>query len=652
MIVKVAFDLPNRKLFEYRINESSLPIELGTRVLAPLGNSKRLGVVMGTSDQASIDKSKLKFIQSKLTDVLPLGSQMVNFLNQAAISTQLPIGKIVFAALPTVARRKTYKSNNFTVRNFALTKLKTRKQTNLDKVAKKLVTKLSKEISDQNHCNYLLQGLPGTNKAVIATELIHTCLLQKKVALVIVPSINHATSVVKRLQHEFPDCNIETYHSKLKTSQQFAVWEKAQVGNCHILVGTRSAIFTPLTNLGIICILNENDRLHRADRGLIYSARDLAAIRGRVENCLVLMTAIIPSVELRHSFQANRLQMTVLPKPTDYQNFDVKIVDVAHRRLFGGISPEIEVALRDELQRGKLCVVLSLQRTRGETIYCAECKHILQCKVCNNNLTQLTKTQCLCKRCGFGQDMPSTCPACGGSKLGQLQTGSSQIAEALSTRLPNAMIQKINATTNLDEINQLLHKKQIDILVGSQLMHGLDIQPSTLIVTNADSVLHSSVYRASEYLLDSIYRLAFRKQKVNLLIQTCFPNHHLFQALEQNNYEIFAHGELKIRQQLGLPPFRRLALLSASCDDEAKLAMFTGAAKQLATPFCEHKNISLLEPVIAKAKSTKKPTIQLLISAHARKDLLEMLEQWLVKLEGSKMTKGIAWNLEVDPEKW
>lgn len=650
MIIQVALDLPLRKLFDYSCDASQPAPLIGSRVLVPLASAERVGIVMQHAESTTVPEDKLRSINSILTDLPPLDKDLVTFLLQAAFHSQLPIGKLVFAALPPPARRRLKATQPAPpARNKVPPELPPVQAENFIGVARNTVNETKAALS-QGFAVQLLSGMPGTGKTDIAMAMIATCIGLSKTSLVLAPSIAEVQTIATQLTERLLGCNVTIYHSELTPAEQLTVMRAAGAGAVHVIVGTRSALFAPLIELGLIWVVNENDPLHRAERGLQYSARDLAAVRGRVNDCLVLMTAATPSVELRHAAQQNRLHMTMLPKPELSKAPQVEIIDIGGRRLFGGISVEMENAIRRELGRKGLTVVLINRRGRGGIVYCRECRYMLLCPSCNHKLAQDQQGVCLCRQCGFSRTQPETCPGCGGKQLDAFRAGSTRIAETLSSRMPEARVVRADTDSDDEALRDKLASGAVDVVVGTNLLVGMGLQPGTVIISDADSTLHGRNYRAAELLLDTVTKLTYRSPNAFLVIQTRFTKHHLFDALQRGSYETFSFGELAERKAAGLPPFRRLALFSATGLDETTLAQFVGAARQLAVKQQQRK-VSLLEAMASKT-SDSRFSMQLLVTAPNRAMLLQMLKLWLPQLEQQKTSTGIAWNVEVDPEIW
>ena len=647
MILKVAFDQPTRKAFDYFGVEGEPLPEPGTRIQARLGKARRIGLVMAVSDSSVLPLAKIRGIDRTLDGGQPiLPGEVIETVRQVATSNVLPIGKLAFAALPPYARRN--------AKDIVPPEVSPRPEVQVDgnEQPKGLHARALNDLFKQEmtFAPHLVSGSPGSGKSSVCLEAIATTVRHGKTCLVLVPEINALQGWKERISGRIPGITIQVAHAGLGAKERMDCWWKAMLGGCHVLIGTRSAVFMPMASLGLVCVINENSPLLRSERGLLYSARDMAAIRGRLASCPLLMSSATPSLELRLAAQEQKINMTVLPPPTGQPRPNVKIVDIANRRLFGGVSMELENALRQELQRSGLSVVLVNQRGRFGFLFCSECRLRLKCQHCGHLLSSQSDDACQCRRCGHLQSMPKACPGCGGKDLVSMRSGSVRVAETLATRLPEARILRIDADTDHKKMTQELRDARPDIIVGSKLLLGLDLRPGTCCVSDADSILYSQSFRAAEQLLDTLTKLTASGPEVNLLVQTRFASHHVFEAIKLGSYDTFAFAELAERKSAGLSPYRRLALFRATGKNEDSVAQAVGSAKYLASE-CMPRRVTILEPVPAPSRDSSS-TMQLLINSPDRRMLQESVSKWASLLEEQPMPKSVEWEIVVDPESW
>ena len=644
MIIKVAFDLPTRKVFDYFGAEGAELPKPGCRVLAKLGNAERIGIVMEISSSSELPISKIRQIEKVLDGGSPiLPKDVLEATIQVAAHRVLPVGKLVFSALPPYARKNT--------KDILAPKVSARKWVEVKSNGnlKGLQSRTLASLFEQKPplVPHLVSGVPGTGKSEVCLEAIATCAQSGKSALALVPEIKAIEEWKGHLEKRMPGVVVAVAHSSLSAKERMDLWWKMMAGEVAVLVGTRSAVFMPLANPGLICVINENNPLYRFEGTLNHSARDMAAIRAKILSCPLLMSSATPSIELRHAAQSNRIKMTMLSQPTGKTKPNVQIIDIANRRLFGGVSVELENALRKEIQRGGQSFVLVNKRGGMGLLFCNECRLRLQCKHCGNHLSSKNEEACFCGRCGHSQAMPKHCPGCGSKKVNGMRPGSVRVAESLATRMPEARILRIDPEMDQKELAKKIGEEKPNIIVGNTLLD-VELAFGTCCVSDADSILFSRQFRAAEYLLDTLTKLTAMGPEVNLVVQTRFANHHVFEALRLGSYDTFAFAELSERKSSGLAPFRRLALLTATGKDADSVAQFVGSAKFLASE-CMSKRISILEPVPTNARKDTS-TMQLLVNSPDRKLLQDSVGKWAGLLEEMSLPRSVEWNLEVDPE--
>ena len=647
MILKIAFDVPRHTTFDYFGVEGEPQPTPGARVLAQLGKTERIGVVMDVSEFSDLPLVRIKRIESALDGGRPVMSQEVaGTVAAVAHAGVLPVGRLAFSAIPPAARKS--KSD----RPAESTEARPRLEVQAAELPRGMqATTVAKvDGSRGKFAPHLLVGPPGSGKAETCVEAVARTLAAGGTCLVLVPEVGDIERWAGMIGRRAPGAVVAQTHGSLGGKERMAQWERAMAGGCHVVVGTRAAAFTPLPDLGLVVVDSENDPLHRTEHGLIYSTREVAAHRAMAAACPLLMSAAVPSLEVRNAAHQRRVGMTMLPRPDGSANPSVRIVDIDGRRLFGGVSTELEIALRNEVQEGGMAAVLVNRRGRSGMLYCSDCRERLACPRCHNALAADDGDSCACRRCGHSQPKPKYCPGCGSEKFHELRAGSSRVAEALATRLPEAKVLRIDADGDLEEAQRRIDAGDVDVVVGTRTLLRLDMRPGTCCVSDADTMLNSRNYHAAEHLLDTLTRLVGAGDGANLVIQTRFADHHVFEALRKGSYDTFAFKELIERKAAGLPPYRRYALFTVTGQDSDDVAQAMGSARFLAGE-CMGKGVSMLEPV-PSATAGSEPKMQLLLSSKDRKVLLKSLHSWVRVLQDKALPGSVTWGVEVDPDTW
>ena len=638
--------MPLYQAYDYFAPENDhITIQVGSRVVANIGSTNRIGIIIEISQASNIPLMKIKNIDKVLDEGRAiLSKEAIQTIKQFAKSNFLHIGKLAFAALPPQIRKseKTFAFPQAVSRPKIISNF-----TDIPARAKQVITEL---ISNDKFTTQIVTGNPNSGKKYVSLAAITATIAKGKTCLVVVPEISAVNILLTEINAIDSQIKCGVLHSELKAKERLSNWLNASSGNYHVLITTRVGIFTPMPDLGLICVINENDPLHRTENNPIYSARDIAGVRTLINNCPLLMTSATLSLELRQAALQKKINILMLSNKDNINMPKVNIVDISNRRLFGGISTELEVALKNQLREGGLSVVLVNRRGQGGMLYCLECRHLLRCNKCQSLISLDSNNHGNCKSCGNQQLETKVCPGCGSNNLTTMRSGSVRVAEALTNRIPEARIQRIDADSdNLDEIKQKLTNNEIDIIVGTKMLFGFNLQPATCCVTDADSILYSANLKSAEYLLDTINKLSSSNNNLNLIIQTRFPNHHIFSSIKTGSYDTFALTELKERKTAGLPPFRKLALFYATGKDPDKLNQAVGAARYHASVVFP-KEIALMELVTNADKTNSR--IQFLISSPNRKSLQDALNLWWKSLADNPLPKDITWGIEVDPLVW
>lgn len=643
MILKIAFDLPAGGPYDYfGIEGQELPPP-GTRVLAKLGAAQRVGVVAAVSGSSEVPLMKLRGIDAVLDGGQPLvPADIVALLAQVAQANFLPLGKLVFGAIPPQAR-KAAKDIDFGAPAPPPPPPPPPPDLGaLPAAQQQLLRALGRE--DAGFAAHVVAGLPGSGKRALCQAAVAAALARGSSCLLLAPDIATAEEWHAQLRERLPQVPGGVVHSGLTPAKRLAAWLQARAGAWRLAVATRAGVWTPLPDLGLVCVVSENSALYRSETKPVFSARDVAARRGRLAGCPVLLSAAAPSLELRGAALRRQVRLTQLPPGRDLQP-RVSVVDISQRTLFGGLSMELENALRQQIKDGGLSAVLVHRRGRGGMIYCPECRHLLRCPQCRSPLALDDSEHCQCRRCGRRQQEPSSCPGCGGGRLASIRPGSTRVAASIQARIPEARVLKVDGDSDPAEVQRRL-AQGVDVVVGTKLLFGLKLRPLTCGVPDADAILLSPNLRSAEELMETLTSIIAASPEVNLVIQTRFAQHHAYKALASGSYDDFAFPELREREEAGLPPFRRLALFAVAGKDEEAVSRAAGAAHyhaaQLRTP-----GVSLMEIVIVPQPQGTR--MQFLLSAARRGDLHAHLRALEGRLRQHPLPRQVEWEIEVDP---
>ncbi|MFM7560293.1 primosomal protein N' [Cylindrospermopsis raciborskii] len=466
----------------------------------------------------------------------------------------------------------------------------------------------------------LLHGVTGSGKTEVYLQAIAPLLREGKSALVLVPEIGLTPQLTDRFRARFGD-KVQVYHSNLSRGERYDTWRQMFTGSSQVVIGTRSAIFSPLPKLGIIILDEEHDSSFKQDSRIpTYHARTVAQWRAELENCPLILGSATPSLE-------TWVDVTSPPSPTHHQYLSlpqrinsrplppIEIVDMRQELKQGNrsmFSRTLEQALQELKGKGQQGILFIHRRGHSTFVSCRSCGYVLECPNCDVSLAyhhleaggpELLK----CHYCNYGRSHPKLCPECGSPYLKFFGSGTQKIVQELNRQFPDLQVIRFDSDTtrNKGSHRKLLDqfaKGEADLLVGTQMLtKGLDLPQVTLVgVVAADGLLHLSDYRASERAFQTLTQVAGRagrgEESGRVIIQTYTPEHAVIAAVQNHDYQSFCRAELTQREALSYPPCGRLILLRLTSLDPIQVQ---NTAQLIATTFIEQPGLDILGPAPA-----------------------------------------------------
>ena len=507
---------------------------------------------------------------------------------------------------------------------------------------------------------FVLHGITGSGKTEVYLRLIERVLARGQRALVLVPEIGLTPQLLGRFQERF-DAPMAVLHSALTDHERLIAWRDAFSGRARIVLGTRSVVFAPVPELGLIVVDEEHDpSFKQHEGGFRYSARDLAVMRARHAAVPVLLGSATPALETLHVVAAGRYaHLRLLHRAAQSQPPRLTLLDLRTSAMRAGVATPAVLAIERHLAADGQVLVFLNRRGYAPTLLCTACGWIAPCRECDARLTvHLTAGRLRCHHCGADAPLPQRCPQCGFAvkPVGQ---GTQRIEETLGTLFPGVIIARLDRDVvrrrgDLEEVMRRMSSGEARILVGTQMVtKGHDFPNVTLVVVlNADQGLFSTDFRAPERLAQTIVQVAGRAGRGarpgEVLIQSEFPDHPLLTSLLAEGYDGFARAALAERSQAAWPPFSRLAAVRDSATTaQAALAFLTDARKLAQRP---PRGVRLLGPVpAAMPKRAGRYHAQLLVESPERARLHEFLDTWLAQVEQLQSARRVRWSLDVDP---
>ena len=512
---------------------------------------------------------------------------------------------------------------------------------------------------------FLLAGVTGSGKTEVYLQLIHQVLAAGKQALVLIPEINLGPQTLARFEQRF-NARIALLHSSVNDRERLDAWLAARDGEADIVIGTRSALFTPLKNPGLIIIDEEHDASYKQQEGLRYHARDLALLRARQENLPIVLGSATPSLESLHNAHVGRYALLKLTRraggaqPPRFLRLDVK-----SRPLDSGISGPLQQAIAQTLAAGQQVLVFLNRRGFAPTLLCHDCGWLSQCPRCDARMTLHQRHHELrCHHCGHVERPPSNCPQCAKVDLRPVGAGTERAEERLGILFPDYPVLRIDrdSTARKGSMEQLfgtINRGEPCLLVGTQMLaKGHHFPRVTLVaILDADGGLFSADFRASERMAQLIVQVAGRAGRAEepgrVIIQTHLADHPLLVQLTEQGYFAFAEQALSERRAAGLPPFSHLALLRAEAHRPGQAEEFLEQACSLAERLLDELQLGgteLLGPVPAPMeRRAGRYRAQLLLQGNSRAPLHRLMSAWLVQLEQLPGGRAVRWSLDVDP---
>ena len=505
---------------------------------------------------------------------------------------------------------------------------------------------------------WLLEGVTGSGKTEIYLQYIEEVLKKGKQVLVLVPEIGLTPQTVRRFEARF-NVEIDVLHSNLNDTQRLNVWERARTGQSAIVIGTRSALFTQFSDLGLIILDEEHDGSFKQQDGWRYHARDLGIVLAQKLNIPILLGSATPSLESVNNVQNGKYHHLVLSKragnATALRQF---VIDLKHQRIQNGLSEPLLQRMQEHLEKGNQVLLFLNRRGFAPVLLCHECGWIDECHHCEKPYTYHQHQRVLrCHHCGAQKTVPMQCGHCGSTHLVTTGLGTEQLEETLKARFPQYNIARIDRDSTarkgkLEGYLEDIQQGKSQILIGTQMLAKGHHFPNVTLVAlvNVDNALFSLDFRAEERLAQLYVQVAGRSGRAEkqgeVVLQTHYPDHPLLTTLLEKGYQAFAEETLKLRHNMGLPPFSFQALFKAQCrhSEEAENAL-----SQLASFFYEQKieGLQVLGPIPAPfSKKAGQYRWQLLLQHASRKQLQAALSRYSPELIKSSQVRLI---LDVDP---
>ncbi len=727
-VVQVALPVPLARNFDYLLPSHLPAAVVGARVSVPFGKRKAIGVVVGISETSDFPVDQLKSVQEILDSESIWSPSLWRILLWAADYYHYPLGEVLFHAMPVLLRqgkpaqeaplwqwfitetgretapeslkrapkqqqalaalrqRNLYRheisQHDITdatlqaLRAKGLCDLQARRRTQQDwrtgYAVKGERLRLNTEQAtavgamrseDDRFAAWLLAGITGSGKTEVYLSVLENVLASGGQALVLVPEIGLTPQTISRFRERF-NAPVDVLHSALNDSERLAVWLRARSGETAIVIGTRSALFTPFDRLGVIIIDEEHDSSYKQQEGWRYQARDLAVFRARQEDIPVVMGTATPALESLHNVRMGKYrQLNLNKRAGNARQATQQLIDLKGVKLQGGLSPMLIKKIGEHLKADNQVLLFLNRRGFSPAMLCHECGWIAECQRCDRYYTlHQHHRQLRCHHCDSQRPVPHQCPQCGSTNLVPVGLGTEQLEQNLTTLFPDVPLSRIDRDTTsrkgaLEQHLADVHRGGARILVGTQMLAKGHHFPDVTLVSllDVDGALFSADFRSAERFAQLYTQVAGRAGRAGkqgeVMLQTHHPDHPLLQTLLHQGYDAFARQALDERQTVFLPPFTSHALFRSDDHDNQQSALFLQQLRNLleASPL-KDEAFWVMGPVPAlQPKRGGRYRWQLLLQHPSRGVLQRLLKATLPLIGTLPQARKVKWTLDVDP---
>ncbi len=659
-VAHVALPVPLPRTFDYLLPDG-MPVKAGCRVRVPFGKQERIGIVTAVSERSELPLDELKPVAEALDAEPVFSASVWRLLLWAADYYHHPIGDVLFHALPIVLRQgkpasaapmwywfATEQGQAVDINSLkrspkqqqALAALRQGKiwrhqvaelefnDAALQALRGKGLAELASEapaIADwrtgfsvpgerlrlnteqatavgaihsasDSFSAWLLAGITGSGKTEVYLSVLENVLAQGRQALVMVPEIGLTPQTIARFRHRF-SAPVEVLHSGLNDSERLSAWLKAKNGEAALVIGTRSSLFTPFKDLGVIVIDEEHDSSYKQQEGWRYHARDLAVWRAHSEQIPIILGSATPALETLHNVRQGKYRQLKLTKRAgNARPAQQHVLDLKGQQLQAGLSPALIGRMRQHLQADNQVILFLNRRGFAPALLCHDCGWIAECPRCDSYYTlHQAQHHLRCHHCDSQRPIPRQCPSCGSTHLVPVGLGTEQLEQALGPLFPAIPISRIDRDTTsrkgaLEQYLADVNRGGARILIGTQMLAKGHHFPDVTLVSllDVDGALFSADFRSAERFAQLYTQVSGRAGRAGkqgeVILQTHHPEHPLLQTLLYKGYDAFAEQALAERQSMQLPPWTSHVLIRAEDHNNQQAPLFYNSCATCCRP--------------------------------------------------------------------
>ena len=648
-LVKVVFDIPVNDSFDYISDNEK--VKIGSRVRVSFGHATRIGVIIDViTVENKQQKYKLKKIDEIIDKVPILSKEMFKTCKWAASYYHYPLGQVIFSAMTPLHRKQRKEPTS----SIGIQCNESDKELTLNSDQKRIYSSLIKD-KDNFKVN-VIRGVTGSGKTELYVKLAQKCIEEDLQVLVMVPEINLIPQTIERFQKYLKVIPLQ-YHSNLTPIQKYKVWKACSIERQFIVIGTRSSIFLPFKKLGLIVIDEEHDSSYKQTEMFKYNARDIGILRGQNFKCPVILGSATPSFETTYNIKIKKYCEYRLEKRYyKSKNPMITIIDSSIDRPNGGLTHTLINSMKVELERNKKVILFLGRRGFSNSVICSNCKTIVKCIRCGNNMTYHKNIEKLiCHKCDFKQNLDEVKKCCDNPMLTPLGIGTQRVEDKIKELFPKKTVMRVDSDNitskkDLENFIKKANENKIDIYIGTQMIvKGHDFKDISLVgIINIDAGLYSTDFRGLEKTAQLITQVSGRSgrrdEQGNVLIQTHNPNHNMLKTILKEGYDKFSHIALKQRKNVNLPPYSHIGLVVLSSSNMNYSKSVLNKLKEMN----RNKSIFIYGPAQSKVpRKNNQYSCQLLIGSNSSKLLSEHVSKFEIYL--SSLNKKIRWHIDIDP---
>ena len=649
-ITEVAIPVPLHNTFDYLCKEK---VVIGSRVKVPFGSKKVTGIVLSHKDKSSF--SKLKEVEEVIDHEALLSKEILEFLTWSANYYHHPIGEVLSNAIPKNLRNG----------KPALLKKPSEAHVKVSSTDIQLTTEQSFAInevlkSSSEFNGFLLHGVTGSGKTEVYLNITERLLKTGKQVLVLVPEIGLTPQMISRFKERI-EGQVVAVHSQLNDTQKQDAYLLAKNGDAKVILGTRSAIFTPIPNLGLVIVDEEHDNSFKQQSNFRYSARDLSFMRAKFANVPLILGTATPSLEtLKNVIEKKLARLTLTSRPGEAIMPSIDLIDMRSQPS-EPLSKPLIARIKHYLSESRQVMLFINRRGYAPIYYCTECGWQSECTSCDSRLVYHRSINRLkCHHCGLEKSPESSCPSCSSKELKILGYGTERLEENLESFFPSTEVIRIDRDTTRKKKAFATHLKKINsgepcIIIGTQMLaKGHDFSNLAFVgILDVDVGLMSTDFRATEHLAQLLVQVSGRcgrgKYKGEVNIQTRYPNHPIFNFVKDSRYTEYAKTLLLERKDTKLPPFAHQALICANAKNKILAENFLTEVAQLINSI-EIESVEIWGPVpgVIERKSDYY-YFNLYLQSEDRGQLRRLIQTFYQHVETIRVSPSVLWLVDVAP---